>query len=118
MPANIRIDRAQLERCLTKVRIGGWCRIFPAIHSAQPCGTGPGDSRFARRSSRYQLLYAAEDFRTAFLETVVRDDFEDGRGERRIDWVKIEQRVWSVLDMTGPDAVLTAVDLRGDGAVT
>lgn len=117
MDAPVRIDRAHLERCLVEVTIGGWCRIFPARHAAAPVGAGPGDSRFATVAGGHRLLYAAEDFRTAFVETVVRDSFDDGRNPRTVDWVEIEARVWAVLDMVGPEVRLRALDLRRDGAL-
>jgi hypothetical protein len=117
MLARVQLDPAHLRRCLTCVTLSGWCRIFPARHAAAPTGVGPGDSRFATAAGGHRLLYAAEDFRTAFVETVVRDGFDDGRGARTVDWVDIETRVWSLLDMAGPEARLRAVDLRGDGAV-
>lgn len=117
MDAPLRIDQAHLGRCLVEVMISGWCRIFPSRHAAAPIGAGPGDSRFATVAGGYRLLYAAEDFRTAFVETVVRDSFDDGRNPRTVDWVAIETRVWTVLDMTGPQVKLRALDLRGDGAL-
>lgn len=44
----------------------------------------------------------------------MRDRFEDGRAERRIDWVEIEAKVVVRLVMVEARTTLRAVDLRGE----
>lgn len=48
----------------------------PARHRGQPAGAGYGSSRFSSPSRHFKVLYAGEDFSTAFAEAVVRDRFE------------------------------------------
>jgi len=59
------------------------------------------------------VLYAAPEFATAFVETVVRDRFR-GRQNCVIAMKEITARVWARISMQR-DEVLTLVDLRGDG---
>ncbi len=50
-------------------------RIMASRHRSDPLGTTPADSRFCTRNGGSTVLYAAPEFATAFVETVVRDRF-------------------------------------------
>ena len=88
-------------------------RIMPARYLASPLGTRAADSRFASRNAGYTVLYASPDFATAFVETVVRDRLTRRR-ERVVALKEITERAW-VCVSARPGAVLTLLDLRGDG---
>ena len=88
-------------------------RIMGSRHRSDPLGTNPADSRFCTRTGGFTVLYAAPEFATAFVETVVRDRFR-GRQSCEIALKEITARVWARISMQR-DAVLTLVDLRGDG---
>ena len=65
------------------------------------------------RAGGYTVLYAAPDFSTAFIETIVRDRFAHRR-MREVALREITERVW-VRIAAEPDARLTLLDLRADG---
>ncbi len=88
-------------------------RIMAGRHRSDPLGTSPADSRFCTRSGAFTVLYAAPEFATAFVETVVRDRFT-GRQSCEVAIREITARVWVRISMQ-PEATLTLVDLRGDG---
>lgn len=69
------VARKIRERVIT-ARINDWPRILPSRHRAQPAGAGYGSSRFSSPARQFTVLYAGEDFSTAFAEAVVRDRFE------------------------------------------
>ena len=86
---------------------------MPARHLASPLGSRPADSRFCSRDAGYTVLYAAPDFATAFVETVVRDRFTRRRN-RNVGLKEITGRVWTRIT-TQSGAELILLDLRGDG---
>ena len=86
---------------------------MPARHLASPLGSRPADSRFCSRDAGYTVLYAAPDFATAFVETVVRDRFTRRRN-RNVGLKEISGRAWTRIT-TQSGAELTLLDLRGDG---
>ena len=59
------------------------------------------------------MLYAAPDFTTAFIETIVRDRFAYRR-TRNVALREITERVW-VRISSEPGVRLTLLDLRADG---
>ena len=61
------------------------------------------------------MLYAAPDFTTAFVETVVRDRFAHRR-TRTVALREITERMWVRIVPT-PGALLTLLDLRADGCM-
>ncbi|MEQ1941299.1 RES family NAD+ phosphorylase [Mesorhizobium sp. VNQ89] len=63
------------ERIIT-AGVSDWPRILPGRHRGQPTGAGFGSSRFSSPSRQFKVLYAGEDFATAFAEAVVRDRFQ------------------------------------------
>lgn len=73
----MRISLKRLEPRITTGPLSLWPRIIPARHASTPASAGPGSSRFSSLSNSFTVLYAAEDFGTAFAEAVVRDRFED-----------------------------------------
>ena len=90
----------------------GW-RIFPSRHLDSPLGTIPADSRFCSRTGGYSVLYAAADFATAFVETVIRDRFV-GLSSREIAIREITSGAWARLESI-PGLTLALLDLREDG---
>ena len=88
-------------------------RIVPRRHLASPLGTVPADSRFCSRDAGYTVLYAAPEFATAFLETVVRDRFTSRRN-REIALREVTERGWALIE-SRPGTMLVLLDLRGDG---
>ena len=67
--------RDRVESVPLKARIPDSYRVMPRRYRASLLGTIPADSRFCFRNAGYTVLYAAPDFATAFVETVVRDRF-------------------------------------------
>ncbi len=88
-------------------------RIMAGRHRSDPLGTSPADSRFCTRNGGFTVLYAAPEFATAFVETVVRDRFTR-RQSCEVAVKEITARVWARIGMQ-PETALTLVDLRGDG---
>jgi hypothetical protein len=99
------------ERIIT-ARITDWPRILPSRHRAQPVGAGHGSSRFSSPSHQFKILYAAEDFPTAFAEAVVRDRFE-GK-QRRFLYRPLLDTL--CITSISSDRELALVDLTGAGA--
>ncbi len=64
-------------------RLSDWRRVLPTKHRATPTGAGFGSSRFSSPTNSFRVLYAADNFPTAFAEAIVRDRF-DGRSRRYI----------------------------------
>ena len=108
-----RYPRNLIELLLVRTVFPESYRIMPRRHVGSPLGTTPADSRFATRTGSYAVLYAAPDFTTAFLETIVRDRFVDRR-TREVALREIMERVW-VRIAAEPGAPLTILDLRADG---
>ena len=105
--------RNRIEAILRKAGLPDCYRIMPADFLASPLGTVPADSRFCSRNAGYTVLYASPDFATAFLETVVRDKFTRSR-LREVAVKEITERGWGHISARR-GAVLTLLDLRGDG---
>ncbi len=108
-----RYPRSLIEPLLVKTAFPESYRIMSKRHAGSPLGTTPADSRFATRTGGYTVLYAAPDFTTAFVETIVRDRFAHRR-IREVALREITERVW-VRIVTEPGARLTRLDLRADG---
>ena len=88
-------------------------RIMAGRYGSDPLGTSPADSRFCTRNGGFTVLYAATEYATAFVETVVRDRFTRRQG-REVAVKEITAQVRARIAMQ-PKATLTLVDLRGDG---
>ncbi|MDE0275563.1 MAG: RES family NAD+ phosphorylase [Defluviicoccus sp.] len=105
--------RSRIAPVLITAPLPSSYRIMARRHRSDPLGTTPADSRFCTRSGGFAVLYAAPEFATAFVETVVRGRFR-GRQGCEIAVKEITARVWTRISMQR-DAVLALVDLRGDG---
>lgn len=99
------------ERTIT-ARISDWPRILPSRHRAQPAGAGYGSSRFSSPSRQFKVLYAGEDFPTAFAEAVIRDRFE---GKQRRFLYRPHLDALCVTSISS-NRELALVDLIGAGA--
>ena len=106
-------SRNRIESVLLRAACPESYRIMPGRYLAAPLGTSPADSRFGSRSAGYGALYASPDFVTAFIESVVRDRFVRQQ-TRNMALREISGRVWARI-VGRSDAVLTLLDLRGDG---
>ena len=106
-----RYPRRLVESLLVKGAFPESYRIMSWRQVGSPLGTRPVDSRFVSRSGGYTVLYAAAEFATAFIETVVRDRLARRR-TRQVALREITERVW-VRIAGRPGAVLTLLDLRG-----
>lgn len=113
MSATYRADR--IDDVLSKAKLPPSYRIIPARHADTPLGTAPADSRFCAISDGFTVLYAAPDFATTFIETVVRDRFTH-KHEREVLLREVTERAWALIT-TKPRAKLAIVDLRDDGCV-
>ena len=108
-----RYPRRLIEPLLVRTAFPESYRIMSQRHVGSPLGTTAADSRFATRTGGYTVLYAAPDFTTAFIETIVRDRFAHRR-TREVALREITERVWVSL-AAEPGAPLTILDLRADG---
>ena len=108
-----RYPRSLIEQLLVRTAFPESYRIMSRRHVGSPLGTSAADSRFATRAEGYTVLYAAPDFATAFIETVVRDRFARRR-TRKVALREITERVW-VRIAARPGTPLTLLDLRADG---
>lgn len=99
------------ERVIT-AELSDWPRILPTKHRATPTGAGFGSSRYSSPSDAFRVLYAAENFPTAFAEAVVRDRFE-GKARRYLYRPHLEQVCLTAISSSRE---LTLLDLRGAGA--
>lgn len=107
--------RDRVEDAIVETKLPPSYRIVPRRYLKTPLGTSPGDSRFCAKADGYTVLYAAPDFTTAFVETVVRDRFTRKR-PREILLKEITGRAWTQIQ-TKPGARLRLLDLRQDGCV-
>ena len=105
----------RVEALLVQIKLPPSYRIIPDRYLATPLGTAPADSRFCARHDGFTVLYAAADFATAFIETVVRDRFVR-RQQREVRLKEVTARAWVYLE-TLPGAWLNLLDLRQDGCI-
>lgn len=68
-------SRSRIKPIIKSVPMPEGYRIMPGQHRSDPLGTTPADSRFCTQDGGFTVLYAAPEFVTAFIETVVRDRF-------------------------------------------
>ncbi|WGS53428.1 RES family NAD+ phosphorylase [Paraburkholderia sp. D15] len=97
---------------------------MPNQHRSTPTSAGHGSSRFSSPSRTFRVLYAADNFPTAFAETVVRDRFE-GKARRFLYRPHLEQlcvtsissnRKLALLDLRGAAAYETGIDTDANRA--
>jgi RES domain len=86
----VRVVTSRLRKRVIHARIADWPRILPTWHRATPADAGFGSSRFSSPSGAFRVLYAADNFPTAFAEAVVRDRFE-GKARRFLYRPHLEQ---------------------------
>jgi hypothetical protein len=108
----VKVDPKRIATRTISRSFDGWPRIFSAKYSAMPLGVGFGASRFSSPSKAFRVLYAAENFPTAFAEAVVRDRYEE-KLRRYLYRGTIEAVVASEIRT---QAALNLVDLTGSGA--
>ena len=89
-----------------------WPRILPTKHRATPAGAGFGSSRYSSPTNAFRVLYAADNFPTAFAEAVVRDRFE-GKARRFLYRPHLEHVCLTAISSSRD---LTLLDLRGAAA--
>ena len=108
----MKIDHSKVRSRIIRARITNWPRILSTRHRATPAGAGHGSSRFSSPSKSFRILYAAEDFATAFAEAVVRDRFQ-GKTRRYLYRPYLESLC---ITSISSDRALQLVDLTGAAA--
>ena len=120
----MKIVASSLREWVIESRLADWPRILPSRHRATPASAGFGQSRFSSPSGAFRMLYAADDFPTAFAEAVVRDRFE-GKARRFLYRPHREQlcvtsidsiRASTPLDLRGATAYEVGIDTDAKGA--
>lgn len=106
------IVTSKLRARVLETRIADWPRILPSRHRSTPVGAGFGSSRLSSPSGSFRVLYAADNFATAFAEAVVRDRFE-GKKRRFLYRPHLEQLCVTSISSNRD---LTLLDLRGAAA--
>lgn len=108
----MKIVTSRLRERVVHARIADWPRILPARHRATPADAGFGASRFSSPLGGFRILYAADNFSTAFAEAVVRDRFE-GKARRFLYRPYLERLCVTAISSSRELALL---DLRGGAA--
>lgn len=114
----MKFNTSKMRDRVLEARIADWPRVLPSRHRATPATSGFGSSRFSSPSGSFRVLYAADNFPTAFAEAVVRDRFE-GKAKRFLYRPHLEQlcitsissdRALALLDLRGPAAYEAGID--------
>ncbi len=108
----MKLDLGRIAAHTGPVDLYDWPRIIPDRHRAMPCGAGFGSSRFSSPDKAFRVLYAAQNFRTALAEAVIRDRFT-GKQRRYLYRPYLESLAATEISSTAP---LMLVDLSGSGA--
>ena len=108
----MKLVTTKLRDRVIAARLSDWPRILPTKHRATPTGAGFGSSRYSSPTDSFRVLYAADNFPTAFAEAVVRDRFE-GKSRRYLYRPHLEQVCLSAISSSRD---LTLLDLRGAAA--
>jgi hypothetical protein len=120
----VKIITSKLRERLIKAQLADWLRILPSRHRATPIGAGFGSSRFSSPTRTFRVLYAADNFPTAFAEAVVRDRFE-GKTRRFLYRPYLDKlcataisssRELTLLDLTGAAAYELGIDTDANRA--
>src|SRR5581483_5965082 len=109
-----RYPRERIVGRLRPISVPQGYRIIWRHHLQSPLGCTPSRSRFCD-GTQYAVLYIASAFQTAFLETVVRDEFVQ-MAHRTVLTREIAARGW-VRVVTRPDEPMNLLDLTGSGCV-
>jgi len=107
--------RKRIEAQRVEQNISSSHRIIWLTSMARPLDCGPAPSRFCDGVSGYGVIYAAPQFDTAFIETVVRDRFVH-RHRRAVPFGDISERGWVELATRTNEAVVL-LDLTGRGCL-
>jgi hypothetical protein len=110
----VKHDATRLDPHAVRLEIVGFLRILRTQYAHQPKGVSFGPSRFSSPSGAFRVLYAAQDFRTALAEAVIRDRFVD-RQRRYIGRSTLANRSITLIGTTAP---LRLLDVRGSAAYT
>jgi hypothetical protein len=102
----------KLRARVFEARIADWPRILPSRHRSTPASAGFGSSRLSSPSGAFRVLYAADNFPTAFAEAVVRDRFE-GKTRHFLYRPHLEQLCVTSISSSRE---LVLLDLRGAAA--
>ncbi len=86
----MKLAPSRLRERVIAAQLLDWPRILPTRRRATPAGAGFGSSRFSSPTDAFRVLYAADNFPTAFAEAVVRDRFE-GKSRRYLYRLYLEQ---------------------------
>lgn len=108
----MKLDRTRIASRTKRISLKAWPRIFAAAHRHTPTDAGHGSSRFSSPSRAFRVVYAANDFPTAFAEAVVRDRFEE-KLRRYVLRSTFDGLVVAELSTKAP---LSLVDLTDGGA--
>jgi hypothetical protein len=108
----VKLVTSKLRERTIAAKLADWPRILPTKHRATPAGAGSGSSRYSSPTDAFRVLYAADNFPTAFAEAVVRDRFE-GKSRRYLYRPHLEQVCLTAISSSRE---LTLLDLRGAGA--
>ncbi len=108
----MKLVTSKLRERVIEAKLSDWPRILPTQHRATPAGAGFGSSRYSSPTDAFRVLYAADNFSTAFAEAVVRDRFE-GKSRRYLYRPHLEQVCLTAISSSHE---LTLLDLRGAGA--
>ncbi len=108
----MKLVASKLRDRVIAARLSDWPRILPTKHRATPTGAGFGSSRYSSPTDSFRVLYAADNFPTAFAEAVVRDRFE-GKSRRYLYRPHLEQVCLTAISSSRD---LTLLDLRGAAA--
>jgi len=110
----VKRDPKRLNPHVVALEVSAFPRILRTAHAHRPRGLSSGPSRFSSPSDAFRLLYAAQDFSTAFAEAVVRDRFVD-RQRRYVGRSTLAGRSVTLISTTAP---LKLLDARGSAAYT
>ena len=108
----MKLVASNLGRGVIAARLSDWPRILPTTPRAAPTGAGFGSSRYSSPTDSFRVLYAADNFPTAFAEAVVRDRFE-GKSRRYLYRPHLEQVCLTAISSSRD---ITLLDLRGAAA--
>jgi len=110
----VKRDPKRLNPHTVALQVSAFPRILRTAYAHQPKGLSSGPSRFSSPSGAFRVLYAAEDFSTAFAEAVVRDRFVN-RQRRYIGQSTLAGRSVTLIRTT---ASLKLLDARGAAVYT
>ena len=120
----MKIVTSKLRERVIEARVADWPRVLPSRYRAMPANAGFGSSRFSSPSGAFRVLYAADNFPTAFAEAIVRDRFE-GKTRRFLYRPHLEQlcvtsisssRELALLDLRGATAYEVGIDTDANRA--